>query len=212
MLHCWKSHATAQLILILIVHILDELSNHHCIYLQYKQILLKNRKKVWSGNTTITNCRQTHETARKSLTSITRYQEDKLSKAASSLSLFPIKIAKLEWTHKIYNKWAATWDFQHCGMYDQQGIRQACAYAQSDQNLCLSLEYSMSVKLLTEQHLKFQSLKGGCTGSSESTLVKIPHWWKSRVVAQINNSYNRTTVLERTAAYGTKGLKCILLV
>ena len=30
----------------------------------------------------------------------------------------------------------------------------------------------MIVKLLTEQHLEFLSLKGGCTGSSESTLVK----------------------------------------
>ena len=37
----------------------------------------------------------------------------------------------------------------------------------------------MSVKLLTEHHLEFVSLKGGCTGSSESTLVKIPHCWKS---------------------------------
>ena len=30
----------------------------------------------------------------------------------------------------------------------------------------------MIVKLLTEHHLEFQNLKGGCTGSSESTLVK----------------------------------------
>ena len=45
------------------------------------------------------------------------------------------------------------------------------AYAQSDQSLCLSLEYSMSVKLLTEHHLEFLSLKGGCTDSLESTLV-----------------------------------------
>ena len=30
----------------------------------------------------------------------------------------------------------------------------------------------MTVKLLTENHLEFLSLKGGCTGSSESTLVK----------------------------------------
>ena len=28
----------------------------------------------------------------------------------------------------------------------------------------------MTVKLLTEHHLEFLSLKGGCTGSSESTL------------------------------------------
>ena len=45
----------------------------------------------------------------------------------------------------------------------------ACAYAQTDQSLCLSLEYSMNVKLLTEQYLEFLSLKGGYTGSSEST-------------------------------------------
>ena len=49
----------------------------------------------------------------------------------------------------------------------------------------LSLEYSMSVKLLTELHLEFLSLKGGCTASSESTLVKLPHCWKSHVLAQI---------------------------
>ena len=30
----------------------------------------------------------------------------------------------------------------------------ACAYAQSDQSLCLSLEYSMTAKLLTEHHLE----------------------------------------------------------
>ena len=33
----------------------------------------------------------------------------------------------------------------------------------------------MSVKLLTEHRLEFVSLKGDCTGSSESTLVKMPH-------------------------------------
>ena len=37
----------------------------------------------------------------------------------------------------------------------------------------------MSVKLRTEHHLEFVSLKGGGTGLSESTLVKIPHCWKS---------------------------------
>ena len=46
-------------------------------------------------------------------------------------------------------------------MCDQQGLRPACAYAQSDQSLCWTLEYSMSVKLLTEHHLEFLSLKGG---------------------------------------------------
>ena len=31
----------------------------------------------------------------------------------------------------------------------------------------------MIVKLLTEHHLEFLSLKGGCRGLSESTLVKM---------------------------------------
>ena len=39
----------------------------------------------------------------------------------------------------------------------------------------------MIVKLLTEHHLEFLSLKGGCRGSSEPTLVKMPHSWKSHV-------------------------------
>ena len=43
----------------------------------------------------------------------------------------------------------------------------------------------MNVKLLTEHHLEFLSLKGGCRGSSESTHVKMPHCWKSRVAAHI---------------------------
>ena len=37
----------------------------------------------------------------------------------------------------------------------------------------------------TEYRLKFLSLKGGCTGSSESTPVKIPHCWKSHVAAHM---------------------------
>ena len=43
----------------------------------------------------------------------------------------------------------------------------------------------MSVELLTEQHFEFLSYKGDCTGSSESTLVKMPHLWKSHVTAQL---------------------------
>ena len=55
-------------------------------------------------------------------------------------------------------------DFQQCGLCDK---------------------YSLSAKLLTKHHLEFLSLKGGCTGSSESPLVKMPHCWKSRVMAQM---------------------------
>ena len=43
----------------------------------------------------------------------------------------------------------------------------------------------MNVQLLAEQHLEFLSLKEGCIGWSESTLVKIPHCWKSHVTAQL---------------------------
>ena len=43
----------------------------------------------------------------------------------------------------------------------------------------------MIVKLLTTQHLELLSLTGGCRGSSEHTLVKMPHCWKSHDTAQL---------------------------
>ena len=43
----------------------------------------------------------------------------------------------------------------------------------------------MNIKLLTEHHLGFVSLKGGYTGSSESIHIKIPHYWKLHVTAQL---------------------------
>ena len=43
----------------------------------------------------------------------------------------------------------------------------------------------MTVKLLTEHHLESLSLKGGYTGSSESTLVKMQHCWKSHATAHL---------------------------
>ena len=43
----------------------------------------------------------------------------------------------------------------------------------------------MIVKLLTEHHLEVLSLKGGCTGSSESIHVKMPHCWKSHAMAHL---------------------------
>ena len=69
-------------------------------------------------------------------------------------------------------------------MCDQQTLRSACAYAQSDQSLCKSLGYSIIVKLLTEHHLEFLSLKGDCRGSSESTLGKMSNCWKSHVISR----------------------------
>ena len=78
-------------------------------------------------------------------------------------------------------------------MCDQQRLRPACAYAQTDQSLCLSLEYSMTVELLTEHCLEFLSLTGGCTGSSESTLVKMSNCWKSHAAAHMSFSYALNT-------------------
>ena len=75
---------------------------------------------------------------------------------------------------------AATQDFQQCGMCDQQSLRSDCA-----KPLLVSLEYSMSFKLLTEHHLEFLNLTGRCTGSSEPTPVKMPHCWKSHATAQL---------------------------
>ena len=43
----------------------------------------------------------------------------------------------------------------------------------------------MIVKLLTEHYLEFLSLKGGCTGSSENTLGKMPHCLKSHVTGHL---------------------------
>ena len=43
----------------------------------------------------------------------------------------------------------------------------------------------MTVKLLTEHHLEFLSFEEGCTGSCESTLVKMPHCWKLYVAAHM---------------------------
>ena len=41
----------------------------------------------------------------------------------------------------------------------------------------------MIVELLTEHHLEFLSLKGGCRVSSQSTLVKMSDCWKSHALA-----------------------------
>ena len=79
-------------------------------------------------------------------------------------------------------------------MCDQQSLRPACAYVQSDQSLCLSLEYSMTLRPLTKHLLEFLRWKWGCTGSSESTLVKMPNGWKSHVTAHFCMVFPRWAV------------------
>ena len=72
--------------------------------------------------------------------------------------------------------------FQFTNTYEPQHENSnnvVCATTKGSDQPVHTLEYSMSVTLLTEHHLEFLSLMGGCTGSSESTLVKMPHCWKS---------------------------------
>ena len=47
----------------------------------------------------------------------------------------------------------------------------------------------MNIKLLTKNHWEFLSLTGGCTGLPESTVVKMPHCWKSHVVNKLFTRY-----------------------
>ena len=48
----------------------------------------------------------------------------------------------------------------------------------------------MIVQLLTEHHLEFLSLKGGCRGSSKAAHVKMPHCWRSHALAHIMSCEN----------------------
>ena len=66
-------------------------------------------------------------------------------------------------------------------------VRPAKANTRSLIRAMLVAEYFMSDKLLTEHHYEFLSFKGGCTGSSESTCVKMPHCSKASVTAHITN-------------------------
>ena len=61
-----------------------------------------------------------------------------------------------------------------------------CATSKASDQPVHTLEYSMTVKLLMENHLRFPSLKSGCTGSSESTLFKMPHCWISHVAPHLS--------------------------
>ena len=59
----------------------------------------------------------------------------------------------------------------------------------------------MIVKLPTEHYLEFLNLNGSCRVSSEPTLGKMPHCWKSHATAHIID-----TVLH---CYFTEQLTCL---
>ena len=66
----------------------------------------------------------------------------------------------------------------------------------------------MTLKLLTEHDLDFLSLKGGCTGSSEFTLVNMPHCWKSHVAAHMivakQAGYSQSTYMKYSGTHKKK--------
>ena len=94
-------------------------------------------------------------------------------------------------------------------MCDQQRLRPACAYAQTDQSHCWSLKYYSTVNLLTQHHLEFLNLKGGSTGSSESTFVKMPHCRKSHVTAHIWITNKRNIIKESYIIHGQQYRKTL---
>ena len=57
----------------------------------------------------------------------------------------------------------------------------------------------MSVKLLTKHYLEFLSLKGGCTGSSESIHFKMPHCWNSHALAHLKAVKGYTKISGKSA-------------
>ena len=77
----------------------------------------------------------------------------------------------------------------HCLLGQLQALSVASVKSITLANVLLlkhrNIEYSMTVMLLTEQHLEFLSLRGGYLGSSVSILVKITHCWKTHVMAQL---------------------------
>ena len=67
----------------------------------------------------------------------------------------------------------------------------------------------MSAKLLTEQPLEFLSLKGDWTGSSESTLFKMPHCWKSCPGSFIINSRKRVSSPYQNSRRNPPGIQAV---
>ena len=103
------------------------------------------------------------------------------------------------WTQNIWHPDNVPWSSQSWKKISRQrkmsrNMRFPTMWYARPANLCIcavwsSLEYSVNIKLLTEHNFEFLSLKGGCTGSSESIHFKMPHCWKSHVAAQIMKNF-----------------------
>ena len=65
----------------------------------------------------------------------------------------------------------------------------------------------MIVKLLTEHHLEFLSLKGGCRGSSVSTwFVKMSNCWKSHAGAHLSSFFMHSLYLRKMPRSNSKSI------
>ena len=69
----------------------------------------------------------------------------------------------------------------------------------------------MIVNLLTEHHLEFLSLTGGCTGSYESTLVKMSNCWKSHATAHKIKERKKFGIAIQLRRKSTSGILSIII-
>ena len=71
----------------------------------------------------------------------------------------------------------------------------------------------MTLRLLTEHHLEFLRLKGGRTGSLESSLVKLkmPHCWKSNEITRLY-TFNKTIAFHAVCVSGKYVYYTILVI
>ena len=83
-------------------------------------------------------------------------------------------------------------------MCDEQRLRTACGYAQSDQSLCKSLEDYMTINLLAEQHLEFLSLNRVPTRQGEVREI----WFFFKVREKSGNSVKWSGKLENLQKSG----------
>ena len=75
----------------------------------------------------------------------------------------------------------------------------------------------MSVKLLTEHRLEFVSLKGGCTGSVESTLVKMHcaaaqfmmYWLRADAYDTLGTFISQRTLRKKSDKYHKSSFSCM---
>ena len=81
------------------------------------------------------------------------------------------------------NIWASAWISNNVVCVTSKASDQPAHTRNLIRAFKMSLDYYMTVMLLTEHHLEFLSLKRGRRGSPEFTHVKMPHCWKFHVLA-----------------------------